>query len=125
MPYSGLSSWSAMYPGQLFLCIPQPMLIPTYKWMLEEPIDHIIYSEWVGDHLRSNSRGCRGMKSWYWHNGEERWVLQMYSEECFEKYGGLEMWWGLGAPWEALKAARGEEGMADDDNSSVSDMTEA
>jgi hypothetical protein len=66
------------------------------------------------------------MKRWFSLSGEERWVLQMYEEECFERYGGMEIWDGDAVPLELLKVVRGEdwEGEDDDDEGSVSDITE-
>jgi hypothetical protein len=106
-----------------------PMTIPQlgelYTDMLREPKDDIGCSDKVSDEvLRLSHRG--DMKSWSSLSGEDKWVLQLYGNECFEGYGGLEIWCSESVPQEALKVVRGgswDEGDSDD-GSSISDMTE-
>ena len=38
---------------------------------------------------------------------EDKWVLDMYRVECFERYGTLEIWWAEGVPVEVYKTLRG------------------
>jgi hypothetical protein len=123
IPYPSVPGPS--YPTPIPAYTPIPELIPTYRNLLEEPVDHIGYSERVRENIRSLS-GKNGMKRWFSLSGEERWVLQMYEEECFERYGGMEIWDGDAVPLELLKVVRGEdwEGEDDDDEGSVSDITE-
>ena len=50
----------------------------------------------------------------------------MYEDECFERYGGMEIWCGEAVPLEVFRLVRGEEDDGDDgdDEGSVSDVTE-
>ena len=95
--------------------VPQsPDLIGAYAALLEEPADYIDATEKVGDEV-FRLAGVGGMKRWSQLSGEDRWVLQMYSEECIELYGGLEVWEREGVPMEALKMVRGSYGEDDED----------
>jgi len=58
------------------------------------------------------------MKRWYQMSGEDRMYVQMYGDECFEHYGGLEVWCGEIVPAEVIGLFRGEED-GEDDGSSV------
>jgi hypothetical protein len=102
-----------------------PSASRLYTNLFCEPTNIISCSEKVEDELRRLS-GTGDMKSWRNLSGEDRWVLQLYGDECFETYGGLEIWCGEAVPQEILKAVRGGWGEEsdDDDASSVSDMTE-
>lgn len=102
-----------------------PNLVAIFNTMLEEPTDHIDCNEQVLDKLRDLC-GTNRMKRWFNLCGEDRWVLQMYSEECFERYDSLEMWNRQSVPLEVLDLIRGDDDDdGSDDYSSVSDMTEA
>jgi hypothetical protein len=54
-------------------------------------------------------------------SGEELWVLRLYAAECFERWGGLEIWCAESVPMEAMRGVRGV--MWDEDDDSDSDMT--
>lgn len=113
------------YPAPLTL-VPLPSLINTYIILLAEPVDHITPSERISDEV-SKLQGKLGMKPWYKMSAEEQWAVQMYGDECFERYDGLQCWHGPCVPRDVLKMVRGEEiEYEDEDGSSVStDMTEA
>lgn len=122
----------ASYPCLPFPTFPTPYfatVIPNptdlYTDLLREPIDNITSSDKVSDEMRRLS-GKGDMKSWHRLSGEDKWVLQLYSDECFQFYGGLEVWCGEYVPQEVLKTIRGQMWDEDDDDScpSVSDMTE-
>jgi hypothetical protein len=105
-----------------------PSLTDLYADLLHEPIDDITWSDKVYDGVRRLS-GKGDLKSWSQLSGEDKWVLQLYGDECFECYGGLEIWCGEYVPQEVLKMIRGQMWDEDDDDdddsrSSVSDMTE-
>lgn len=121
IPYPMLQM--VQYPAPIPPWTPIPALINPYNALLEEPINHVDGSEKVIDNVRDLS-GRNGMRKFFNLSGEDRWVLQMYSEECFETYGGLEIWHAEGVPLELLRLVRGEDGEVDDDISSVSSMTE-
>ncbi|KAF2649673.1 hypothetical protein K491DRAFT_697913 [Lophiostoma macrostomum CBS 122681] len=114
-------------PAPMTSYTPIPSLVQTYKSLLEEPVDHVNGSERVMQSTRSLA-GKNGMKKWFSLSGEERWVLQMYEDECFERYGGMEIWYGEAVPLELLRVVRGEdmgeEDNDDDDEGSDSDVTE-
>jgi hypothetical protein len=82
-----------------------PSVVRLYETLLSEPVDHIILSEKVGHELDKLS-ATGNMKFSYQLSGEDRWVLQMYSDECFERYGTLEIWWAPGVPTRVYKMLR-------------------
>ncbi|KAF1845188.1 uncharacterized protein K460DRAFT_366074 [Cucurbitaria berberidis CBS 394.84] len=101
-----------------------PSLVDLYQDLLHQPHDNIDVSEKVCDEIRRLS-GTGDMKPWRKLSGEERWVLEMYGDECFEKYGTLEIWWGDGVPNEVYKAVRGHVWSdGDDDGSSYETLSE-
>jgi hypothetical protein len=51
--------------------------------------------------------GTGDMKASYQLSGEDQWMLHMYSDECFERYGTLEIWWAAGVPTRVYKMLRG------------------
>lgn len=63
----------------------------------------------------------RDLKDWYRVSQLEKWTLQLYSEECFERYGGLEIWWVEGMPVEVYNSLRGH--MSDDDDDDDDDCS--
>lgn len=94
-----------------------PSLVSVYYELLNESVHHIEPSAKVSEDIRRLSDGDKA--SWAKLSGEDRWVLQMYSNECFEKYGSLEIWWAEGMPIEVYKTLRGHvwnEGDDDDDS---------
>ncbi|KAF2243813.1 hypothetical protein BU26DRAFT_523389 [Trematosphaeria pertusa] len=110
------------YPSPLTFA-PMPALIPAYNALLEEPVDNIPESDKITDEVYRLS-GRLDMKRWCRLSGEDRWVLQMYGEECFERYGGLEMWHGDSVPMDVLGMVRDEVGDDEDDDSSVSSFSD-
>jgi hypothetical protein len=113
------------YPMVMSMPLTIPQLGNVYTDLLREPKDDITRSDKVCDEVaRLSHRG--DMKPWRSLTREDKWVVQLYSNECFEGYGGLEIWCSESVPQEALKMVRG--GSLDerygDDASSVSDMTE-
>jgi hypothetical protein len=113
------------YPMMMSMPLTIPQLENVYTDLLREPKDDITRSDKVSDEVaRLSHRG--DMKPWRSLSREDKWVVQLYSNECFEGYGGLEIWCSESVPQEALKMVRGgslDEGDGDD-ASSVSDMTE-
>jgi hypothetical protein len=99
-----------------------PSLDLVYHGMLSEPKDAMPRSDKIRNEVR-NLQGKGDMKSWRDLSDEDKWVLQLYGDECFEKFGGLEIWCGEHVPQEVLKLVRGAA-WEDDDDSSVSDMSE-
>ncbi|KAH7397015.1 hypothetical protein DE146DRAFT_658429 [Phaeosphaeria sp. MPI-PUGE-AT-0046c] len=103
-----------------------PLLTDLYNELLHEMNDDVSCSEKIRDEVRRLS-GKGNMVSYRHLSGEDRWVLQLYGEECFEAYGGLEIWCGENVPQEVLRVMRGGAWNDDDDDSSssyVSDCTE-
>lgn len=94
-----------------------PYLVGFYNTLLEEPIENIIASERVSDEVRN----CGSMKYWDHLDAYDRWVLQMYGDECFERYGTLEVWLEEYVPRICMILARGGGWDSGDDESS--DMT--
>ena len=103
-------------PPAVYTHIPVPSLTSLYAELLNEPNDDIPSCEKVSDDVRRLS-GKGDMKSWNKLSGEDKWVLQLYGDECFERYGGLEMWVGEFVPQEVLKAVRGASWDDDDETS--------
>jgi hypothetical protein len=112
------------YPPYPEIAVATPSASRMYSDLFYEPTEIINCTEKIEDELRRLS-GTGDMKAWRSLSGEDRWVLQLYGDECFETYGGLEIWCGEAVPQEILKAVRGGWGEDyDDDASSVSSMTE-
>lgn len=96
-----------------------PYLVGLYQALLNEPVDDIIASERVREEVRE----CGPCKRWDKLSAEDRWVLQMYGGECFERYGSLDVWCERYVPGICMMMARGLEGLVDDDGTSYSSMT--
>lgn len=121
---------SAVYPHLSFdgplayrhAAVKTPSLITLWRSLLNEPVHHIEDGARVSGYMAQCCDGER--KTWRQLSGEDRWVLQMYSEECFEKYGTLNIWWADGVPTEVYKALRGQvwdQGEEEDSDDAVSD----
>lgn len=66
----------------------------------------------VSDRVRNGIArlaGKPGMNPFDFMNVQDRWALAFYGDECFERFGGLEIWYGDGVPRELLRVLRGEE----------------
>jgi hypothetical protein len=101
----------------------RPTLDTVYNNLLREPSESFARSEKIRDEVsRLEDKG--DMKSWRSLSDEDKWVLQLYGDECFEKFGGLEIWCGECVPQEVLKLVRGAAWDEADDSSSCSSMTE-
>lgn len=93
-------------------------LYETYKTLYRVPEDDVETSREVNSELRRLNRTQGGFGYWQL-SSEERWVVQLYSEELFERYGGLSLVDKNWLPLRALKMLRGEEDDEDDDDVSV------
>jgi hypothetical protein len=102
----------------------EPSLTDLYDDLSDEPCADVPCSEKIGEEIKRLA-GKDDMKSWKHLSSEDKWVLQLYGDDCLDAFGGLEIWCGEHVPQEVLKIVRGVAWDADDDLSSVSDMTEA
>lgn len=103
-----------------------PSLTGVYDSLMLEVSDDISCSNKILDEVRRLS-GKGDMKTYRRLSEEDKWVLQLYGGECFETYGGLEIWCGESVPQEVLRVVRGGAELYDDDDdscSTVSYMTE-
>lgn len=103
---------------------PLPDFLHLCNELVREPVTHIAEGAKVSEYV-SRLSGHGDKKPWRKLSNVDRWVLQMYSDECFEKYGTLDVWWAEGVPTEVYKALRGhvwDDG--EDDDSTVSDVLE-
>jgi hypothetical protein len=122
----------ATYPNLPYPPLPPPFIrtvVPSlpslYSELFAELHKDVPYSDKVSDEVDRLS-GKGDMRSSYKLSAEDKWVLQLYGDECFERYGGLEVWYGEHVPQEVLKVVRGaswDDGDGDD-SSSISDVTE-
>ncbi|KAJ4371307.1 hypothetical protein N0V83_004524 [Neocucurbitaria cava] len=94
-----------------------PMLLDVYRDLLYEPSDTPPISSRVLDDVRRLA-GTGDMKPWRKLSEEDKWMLQLYGDECFERYGMLEIWWREGVPGEVYKAVRGHVWSDGDDEDS-------
>jgi len=97
-----------------------PDLLSLYHDLLGEDTDRIGESQRTKREVQRLSR-MRDLKDWYRVSQLEKWTLQLYSEECFERYGGLEIWWAEGMPVEVYNSLRGH--MSDDDDDDDDDCS--
>ncbi|OCK90807.1 uncharacterized protein K441DRAFT_577843 [Cenococcum geophilum 1.58] len=93
-------------------------LYEAYKDLYRVPEDDVETSREVNSELRRLHRTQGGFCYWQL-SSEERWVVQLYSEELFERYGGLSLVDKNWLPLRALKMLRGEEDDDEDDDVSV------
>jgi len=98
-------------PGLLTM----PNLLCLYHDLLGEDTDRIEESQRTKREVQRLSR-TRDLKDWYRVSQLEKWTLQLYSEECFERYGGLEIWWAEGMPVEVYNSLRGHTSDDEDDD---------
>jgi hypothetical protein len=104
--------------GSFEVVSPPPNLLHIYVSLLEEPRDHIHNDERVAEEVSRLARSDNNnMKRWYQMSGEDQMYLQMYADECFENFGGLEVWCGESVPAEVIGLFRGEEDDEDDGSS--------
>ncbi|KAI4944046.1 hypothetical protein J4E91_008901 [Alternaria rosae] len=97
------------YPGSITV----PDLLSLYRDLLCEYTYRIGESQMTKRDVQRLSPP-KDLQSWLRLSQEDKWVLQFYSEECFEQYGGLEIWWAEGMPVEVYNSLRGH--MSDDDD---------
>jgi hypothetical protein len=102
LPDSLLQTSATVYKGPP----PCPYLTCLYRTLLREPVDDIIASERVMDDVR-RLHEHRGTKRWSQLDAEEKWVLQFYGDECFERFGTLEAWVGEFVPKRCLEVVMG------------------
>lgn len=96
-----------------------PSLVKLWRSLLNEPVHRIEPGAKVSGHMHLYSEFDR--TSWRQLSGEDQWVLQMYSEECFDKFGSLDIWWADGVPTEVYKALRGHVWDEGDDDDTVTE----
>jgi hypothetical protein len=101
----------------------RPTLDSVYNNLLREPTHSFARSEKIRDEV-SRLEDKDDMKSWRSLSDEDKWVLQLYGDECFEKFGGLEIWCSECVPQEVLKLVRGAAWDEADDSSSCSSLSE-
>jgi len=99
--------------------VPVPDLFSLYRDLLGEGTDRIEESQRTKREVQRLSRK-KDLKDWYRVSQVDKWMLQLYSEECFERYGGLDIWWADGMPVEVYNSLRGH--MSDDDDDDCSSM---
>ncbi|KAF2036542.1 hypothetical protein EK21DRAFT_105859 [Setomelanomma holmii] len=103
----------------IYVLTPLPDITALYDDLLREPVADMEYSDKIEDEVRRLS-GKGDMTAWRHLSSEDKWVLQLYSDECFETYGGLEIWCSELVPGEVLKVVRGATWDEEDDGSSIS-----
>jgi len=96
-------------------------LYDAYKDLCRVPEDDVETSREVDSELIRLNKTQGGFSYWQL-SSEERWVVQLYSEELFERYGGLSLVDKNWLPLRALKMLRGEEDEDDDDVSIYSEV---
>ena len=87
---------------------PNLELVSLYRRMMKECIYYVDGSTKVTRLLRQLG-GEGNRKCWSELRAENQWVVQMYSDECFERYGTLDIWWSDGVPIEVYNEIRGKQ----------------
>jgi hypothetical protein len=90
-------------------------LARLYRDLLDEPTDDMEENRKTERDVRRLTR-TRSLGPWYRMSDEDRWFLQLYSDECFERYGGLEIWWAEGMPVDVYNSIRGYNSDDEDDD---------
>lgn len=73
--------------------ITDPMLLYTYKELLKTPAEHDVRptKAVVGalDHLKENKPEL----AWNWNqfDSDQKWIIQLYSADVLERFGGLNL----------------------------------
>ncbi|KAL6709004.1 hypothetical protein ACN47E_002131 [Coniothyrium glycines] len=99
--------------------------LDVYNRLKQQPTTHVEPGAKLSDYIDRLS-GLGDKKDWDDLSGQDRWVLAVYSEECFEHFGTVNIWWEDGVPTEVYKALRGcvwDDGGDDDVDDSASDTT--
>ncbi|KAH6881298.1 hypothetical protein BKA58DRAFT_425270 [Alternaria rosae] len=81
--------------------IAPPDLVSLYRDLLDEPIDRPEERQKTKRYVQRLFQP-KHLRSCFRLNQEEKWMLELYSDECFERYGGLEIWWSEGMPVEVF-----------------------
>ncbi|OCK81191.1 hypothetical protein K432DRAFT_442566 [Lepidopterella palustris CBS 459.81] len=100
-----------------------PSLHSAYADLMRVTEDEIEPSREVEDEVRRLNHVQSGDFYLWRMTSEERWVVQLYSEELFERFGGLSLSDRNWVPKEALRVLRGQdpEESDDDDGDSLVD----
>ncbi|CAI6325515.1 unnamed protein product [Periconia digitata] len=101
-----------------------PDLVSVYMILQKEQQHEMLNSVKISNELQKLGEKL-GMKPWPGSSAEDRWVFQMYGEECLKTFGGLAIWHGESVPEEVLRIVRGEESDGSDDGDSYGTMSEA
>lgn len=96
-----------------------PDLIGLYYKLLNAPVDNIIASRRV----TSNVRDCGRARRWNQLDPQDKWMLQMYGDECFEQFGSLDVWLETFIPGICMLLVRGSAWEGGDDDESGSYMS--
>lgn len=96
-----------------------PDLVHLYRDLLDEPVNDTEDIEMVEQEINRLSL-TEDLKPWDELSQEDRWVLQLYNEECFERYGSLDIWWAKGIPVVVYSDLRGHRLDDDDEDHSKS-----
>lgn len=78
-----------------------PNLVSLYRDLLDEPTDRPEERQKTKRDVQRLFQP-KHLRSCFRLNQEEKWMLELYSDECFERYGGLEIWWSEGMPVEVF-----------------------
>jgi len=87
---------------------PNLELVRLYRKIMDECIYYVDGSTKVTRLLRQLG-GKGGRKYWSELRAEDQWIIQIYSDECFEQYGTLDIWWSDGVPVEVYNEVRGKD----------------
>ena len=87
---------------------PSTSLAATYDFLLAEPVAPIALGARVANEIQRLS-GRGDMKTEARTSAEDLWMLRLYADACFERFGGLEVWCSEWVPMEALRGVRGVE----------------
>ncbi|KAI2486800.1 hypothetical protein Ptr902_00933 [Pyrenophora tritici-repentis] len=102
---------------------PSVELACLHRQLIEKSVNRVDGSLKVTRNLgQLDGKGWR--RSWSRMRSEDQWVMQMYSDDCFERYGTLDIWWSDGVPVEVYNEVRGYQWDYDDDHDGSSNMTD-
>ena len=113
-PYLPFNLLRDMPVNPLIMNLSIPHLVGLYRALITVSIEDVIASE----HIKNQVRDHGSLKRWEQLSSEDKWVLQIYGDDCLERYGTLDIWIEEHVPIYCMTVVKGKDWYSDDDSSS-------